>query len=285
MEIKLFKEQMTSSPLLGSAADFIAWALPIVEILVVILLFIPATRLKGLYISGILMALFTVYVAVILLMDNHLSCSCGGIIEDLSPRQHLIFNCTCITLSLVGILVARKRQPTVQFNWLATTGTLFLFGLVGWTLFSAFSAPPTMKTGMEGRLLPSFDILLPDSTTHLNTADIPAGKPLVLIIFSPYCTHCQQETKNIIGHIDKFSKAQLYFVTPFSYGEMKMYYNFFKLSKYSNVIMGTDLKGSFLPYFKAPGVPYTVVFDSKKRLKQVMSDRFDINELAKAVAE
>jgi hypothetical protein len=49
--------------------------------------------------------------------------------------------------------------------------------------------------------------------------------------------------------------------------------------------MGVDLNNYYLPYFKAPGVPYTIIFDSKKRLKQVMSDRFDISDLAKAVSE
>jgi hypothetical protein len=285
MEIKLFKEQMTSSPLLESMAGFIAWALPIGEIILAILLFIPATRLRGLYISGILMALFTAYVTVILLMDNHLSCSCGGIIEDLSPKQHLIFNSACIILSVVGILVARKKQTTVRFNWLAATSTIFLFALVGWTLFSAFSAPPTVKTGMEGRLLPGFDILLPDSSTHLNTAEIPAGKPLIFIGFSPICTHCIQETKNIISHIDQFKETRIYFVTVFPFYDMKVYYQYFKLAQYPNITMGVDLNNYYLPYFKAPGVPYTIIFDSKKRLKQVMSDRFDISDLAKAVSE
>jgi hypothetical protein len=285
MEVNLFKEEMTSSPLLGPFASALTWVLPIGEILLVIVLFIPAWRLKGLYISGILMTLFTVYVALILFMDNHLSCSCGGIIEELSPKQHLLFNSACVILSLVGIMVARKQQPTPRFKWTTVTSTLILFLLVGWTLFTAFSRPATIKSGMEGRLLPSFELLLPDSSTHLNTADIPVGKPLVFIGFSPICTHCMQETKEIISHIDQLKETQIYFVTTFPFKDMKVYYQYFKMAKYANITMGNDLKDYFLPYFKASGVPYTVVFDSKKRLKQVMSDRFDADELVKAVSE
>lgn len=285
MEIHLFKEQMTSSPLLGPFAGAIAWALPIGEIILSIILFIPAWRLKGLYLSGILMILFTVYVAALLFMDSHLSCSCGGIIEELSPQQHLLFNTACVVLSIIGVVVARKQEPTIRFKWATATGALVLFLLVGWTLFTAFSMPPTVKTGLEGRLLPSFNILLPDSSTHLNTADIPIGKPLIFIGFSPVCTHCQQETRDIISHIDQFNQAQIYFVTAFPFKDMKVYYKYFKLAKYPNITMGVDIKDYFLPYFKARGVPYTAVFDSKKRLKKVMSDRFDATELAKVVSE
>ena len=285
MEVNIFKEQMTSSPLLASGAGFLAWALPIGELILAVILFIPAWRLKGLYLSGILMTLFTVYVIIILLIDNHISCSCGGIIEDLSPRQHLLFNIACILLSASGIWAFRKNQPTLRFKWLITGATACLFGLIGWTLFSAFSAPATVKTGMEGRLLPPFNILLQDSATLLNTADIPTGKQLIFIGFSPICIHCQQETREILSHMDQFNKVHFYFVTPFDFKEAKEFYLYFGMNKYPNISMGIDSSNYFFKYFKAPGAPYTAVFDSKKRLKQVMSERFDVNELIKAVKE
>ena len=285
MEINTFKEQMASSPLLESVAGFMAWALPIGEILLSIVLFIPAWRVKGLYISGILMTLFTIYVIVILSMDSQLSCSCGGIIEDLSPRQHLLFNSACILLSVLGIFAARKDRPTNGLKWLMGTGTTCLFILVGWILFTAFTAPPGVKTGMEGRPLPSFDLLLVDSITHFNTRDIPTGKPIIFIGFSPTCAHCQNETKEITSHIDQLKGALIYFVTPVEHEMIDEYYSYFGLSKHPNIVMGFDLNNFFFPYFKATGTPYTAIYDSKKRLKEVIANRFNINELIKAVNE
>jgi len=43
---------------------------------------------------------------------HHLSCSCGGIIEELSPRQHILFNNACVILNSLAILVMRRQQPT-----------------------------------------------------------------------------------------------------------------------------------------------------------------------------
>jgi len=284
-EVHLFKEQMTSSPLLGSIAGIIAWALPIGELLLAIALFIPALRLRGLYITLILMTLFTVYVIVILFMDNQLSCSCGGIIEELSPKQHVLFNSACVVLSGVAILVTRRQHPNIRFQWLTGTSAVCLFLLVGWTLFTAFSAPATAKTGMEGRLLPSFDLLLADSVTHFNTTDIPTGKPFIVIGFSPWCTHCQAETRDIIKHMQQLKNIRIYYVTPYPFDQMKIFYSHFKLEQYPNITMGRDKKNFFLPYFKARGVPYTAIFDAKRRLKQVFTNQADADKLARSAVE
>ena len=285
-EVHLFKEQLVSSPFLGSLAGFITWALPIGELLLAIALFIPATRLRALYGSFGLMTLFTIYVLIIFFVDNHLSCSCGGIIEELSPKQHMLFNSACVILSMVAIVILRRRQvPTQGFKWFTSTSTLALFLLVGWILFAAFTAPVTIKTGLEGRLIPSFNLQLADSITYINTADIPTGKPVLVIGFSPYCTHCQAETRDILKHIDEFKNTRILYVTAFPYSQMKAFYRFFRLEKYPNIVMGRDTSNYFLPHFKAHGVPYTLVFDSKKRLEQVIDGQYDAVKLAKIAVE
>ena len=63
---------------LGPMTGLVAWTLSLIEIGVAIILFIPATRLIGLYASLILMQiLFTLYVIGILVVDDQLSCNCG----------------------------------------------------------------------------------------------------------------------------------------------------------------------------------------------------------------
>lgn len=284
LDVHMFKEQLASSPILGSFAGIISWSLPIGEILLAIMLFAPAWQLRGLYATFVLMSFFTIYVTIILLMDSHLSCSCGGIIEELSPKQHILFNTACVVLCGVGMLVARRSTPTIQFRWLTGTSAVCLFLVLGWTLFAAFTATATVKTGMEGRLLPSFNFRLVDSTL-LNTDDIPTGKPLVIIGFSPFCKHCFKETEDILGHMDSLKNARILFVTAFPFSDMKNFYRAFKLSSYPNIMMCRDSAETFLRYFKAPGIPYNVVFDSKKRLKQAIQTKATASLLIQAVAE
>jgi thiol-disulfide isomerase/thioredoxin len=285
LEAHLFKEQLTSSPLLGPLAGVITWALPIAEIVLAVALFISALKLKALYATLTLMTLFTIYVAVILFMDSHLSCSCGGIMEDLTPRQHVLFNSACVILAGIGILLLKNRQPSIPFRWRTRITSLGLFLIVGWSLFSAFTVPVSEKTGMEGRLLPSFEILLADSVTHFNTANVPTEQPFIIIGFSPWCIHCQKETADIIKHIQEFKGISIYYVTYHPFDEMKTFYKAFHLDRYPNIIMGTDLKDYFLSYFKAPSIPYIAVFDSKKRLKQVFQREIAATILAHSARE
>lgn len=267
-DIQTIKEQLVSAPLVPSAfAGILAWTLPIVELFVAFVLMIPAWRLKGLYLTLLLMSFFTVYVIIVLSIDSELSCSCGGIIEELSPEQHVIFNLACVILGLLAILVLRKKQPTIRFRWLTGTSSLALLLIDGWILGSAFTAPIVFKTGMEGRSLPSFDVQLVDSVTRLNTANIPKGKPFIIIGFSPWCKHCQEETRDIITHIRDFKNCRIYFFTPMPFADMRTYYRYFKLSRYPNIIMGRDINNTFFPYFKAWGTPYTAVFDQQKKVE------------------
>jgi thiol-disulfide isomerase/thioredoxin len=286
-DIHTVREQLLSTPLLGSPlfASIVTWALPIGEILLALALIIPKLQLKTLYATLSLMTVFTIYVTVLLFVDSHITCSCGGIIEQLSPKQHVLFNGACVILSRIAIAIYRRQPSNRQFRWVAGTSSLLLFALVGWTLFSAFTAPTKITTGMEGRLLPAFDLLLPDSTTHFNTADIPAGRPFIVIGFSPFCTHCQAETREIIKNMQLVKNIPIYYVTGDPFGQMSLFYKAFKLSRYPNIAMGWDQKSSFLRYFKARGIPYTAIFDSKKRLKQVFQGEAKADTLARLAAE
>ena len=107
MDYKVFKEQIAMSPILHSVAPLIAWTLPWIEFLVVILLIIPRWRLKGLYASLALMISFTLYIIYMLLFDKDLPCSCGGVIQLLSWSQHIVFNSLFILLALTGVLVEK----------------------------------------------------------------------------------------------------------------------------------------------------------------------------------
>jgi len=110
MEYTVFKEQIATSPILAPVAPFIAWALPLAEFAVAVLLFIPKWKLWGLYASFALMLAFTGYIVAILNFSAELPCSCGGVLEEMSWDQHLVFNIVFTALALVAALLERKRR-------------------------------------------------------------------------------------------------------------------------------------------------------------------------------
>ena len=116
MDYSVFKEQIAESPILAPVAPFIAWALPLAEFAVAVALFIPAWRLWGLYASSVLMLLFTGYIAALLSFSEELPCSCGGILQEMSWQQHLVFNITFTILAIVSAILEKKRRKAKNTN-------------------------------------------------------------------------------------------------------------------------------------------------------------------------
>lgn len=284
-EIHTFKQELASSPLMGSMAGVITWALPIGEILLAVALFIPRWRLKALYVTAGLMTLFTIYVIAILFIDDQLSCSCGGIIEELKPKQHVAFNSACVLLAVIGILSLRKQQPTPLFKWLTTSSVALSLLLVGGLVVAAFRVPVYEKSGLEGRMIPSIPLQLTDSITWLKTDDIPTGKPFIVMGFSPWCTHCQALTADIKQHMDDFKDIDIYFVTPDRFKNMCTFYRYYKLSEYPNIKMGRDSANALFHFFNTNNTPLIAIYDAKKRLKRVIPGQPKAAELAKILQD
>ena len=103
-----FKSVLIMSPFLRPFAGIIAWLLPAAEIVIVILLFFQKTRLKGLYVSFITIAIFTVYITCMVIFTPRLPCNCGGVLKSLTWTQHIFFNLFILLLTVTGIVLYRK---------------------------------------------------------------------------------------------------------------------------------------------------------------------------------
>ncbi len=113
----MFRVQLTRFPVLGGYGSFLSWCIPAAEYIVVVLLFIPRWFLTGLYASATLLFLFTAFLIVMVSFNTNLPCSCGGVIAQLSWKQHIAFNLFFLGLSLTGIYLKRKNTDKVTvFN-------------------------------------------------------------------------------------------------------------------------------------------------------------------------
>ena len=110
LEYHTFKIQLTNSPFLKPFSGIIVWLIPIAELIIAALLTVTHTRRAGLYFSLILLLVFTVYITGIFLSGVHLPCSCGGIIQQFSWKQHLVFNLFFIVLTVIGIVLERNQK-------------------------------------------------------------------------------------------------------------------------------------------------------------------------------
>lgn len=98
-----FVATLSRSPLIGQYAAEIGWSLLVVEFVITIFLLFPKLQALGFYGSALLLLLFTGYILYMLRFVPHLPCSCGGVIQQLSWKQHIVFNSVFLFVSIIGI--------------------------------------------------------------------------------------------------------------------------------------------------------------------------------------
>lgn len=101
---------MGRNPYLSDIALLLAIGIPVVEIVISVLIFLPKTRLLGLVATVVLMIAFTGYVGLLLLSDSKLPCTCGGVFREMSWTQHLFFNLVLTALATWGWQLQRKIE-------------------------------------------------------------------------------------------------------------------------------------------------------------------------------
>ena len=110
----VFQMRRAPLPLMQTLAPIIGWAVPIIELMLVALLFINRTRLLGMVCSLILMVSFEVYITGMKIMEMQtgvrLPCTCGGIISNMGWTAHLLFNAVFIILLGLSIYYDRKLK-------------------------------------------------------------------------------------------------------------------------------------------------------------------------------
>lgn len=110
LEPRIFRYSLSQSPVLKQAADYITYALPVAELLTVILMIVPRTRLLGLYVVSAMLTVFTVYLIWMVMFTPKLPCGCGGIIAKLGWRNHIFVNLALLGMAIGGVVLQRKLR-------------------------------------------------------------------------------------------------------------------------------------------------------------------------------
>jgi uncharacterized membrane protein YphA (DoxX/SURF4 family) len=103
IDYQKFRVQVGQSPLLSPFANWVAWFIPLIEIVISAMLAIQKFRNWGLYAAFTLMVLFSAYIFSITHYSDYVPCSCGGILEHMNWNQHFVFNLFFVVLAVIGI--------------------------------------------------------------------------------------------------------------------------------------------------------------------------------------
>ncbi len=127
--------------------------------------------------------------------------------------------------------------------------------------------------------IPSFNLLLTDSVTQFNTSQIPNDKPIAFVFFSPDCEHCQQETSDILKHMDSLKDVRFYFVSVDQIERLKVFRAYYQLHRYPNITVGRDYTFTFPIHFQVTRPPCLILFDRHKKEKAVFTGETTASKL------
>ena len=124
--------------------------------------------------------------------------------------------------------------------------------------------------------IPPYKILTKDSA-FVTPANLKKGKPVMIVYFSPDCTHCQHFTEELKSKMDQekkkglntFRNTQIVMITFTQVLNMKLFYIDYDLAKYPNITMGTEgTTYTVLRYYNIKTTPYIAIYGKNGKLVQ-----------------
>jgi peroxiredoxin len=127
---------------------------------------------------------------------------------------------------------------------------------------AAQATPPTRI----GQSLPAIALLALDSTaTNLVSFRNPK-QPLVVVYFSPTCSHCQHQTEEITGNMGLFKEVQFVFVSAYALPDIKTFATNYGLGRFKNIALAYDPTAKLAGYYNMQSLPGIYVYNKSGKL-------------------
>ena len=130
--------------------------------------------------------------------------------------------------------------------------------------------------------IPPFELLQLDSITIFKKSDLPKKQPVLLMVFSPDCDHCQHQMQEILLDIQAFKDVQFVLATPEPFDKMKAFYEKYNLSKYPSIHVGRDVKYILPPFYRMRNLPFMALYNRRGDLITTFDGNASTTDLLKA---
>lgn len=114
-----------------------------------------------------------------------------------------------------------------------------------------------------------------------HASNLPQGKPIIVIYFSPECDHCHVLMKEWFKQAGNFRKASVAMITFLPLNSVALFEKEYNTKQHSNIITGTE-GTTFLVrnYYKVLDLPFVALHDKNGNLVSTYSKDIPLNTLA-----
>jgi AhpC/TSA family len=127
--------------------------------------------------------------------------------------------------------------------------------------------------------IPPFQMMQANGKVFL-AGNLPVGKPIVIIYFSPDCKECHDLTTELLNNINEFSTASIAMITNMPLEQVKQFVSEFQLERYSNIYVGTEGDASFAArYYRVGKIPFMVLHNKNGDLIKVYNQEMNVEDV------
>lgn len=133
----------------------------------------------------------------------------------------------------------------------------------------------------RAQAMPYFKIQLTNNT-QISSNQLSARKPVIIIVFSPDCGHCQILINDLFAKIERFKNTQIIMATFVPKNEIIAFEKRYHTSGYPNIIVGSDVPSLFFQrFYKLNSTPFTVLYDKNRKMVVSYHDEKIVDNLIK----
>jgi cytochrome oxidase Cu insertion factor (SCO1/SenC/PrrC family) len=128
--------------------------------------------------------------------------------------------------------------------------------------------------------VPPFQIILYNGTPF-KAQDLPLGKHIIIVYFSPECEDCHKFTAEMLHRIGDLQSASIAMITYMPVEKVKPYVTENKLDKYPNIYVGTEGSSLFVrSYYRITHFPFVALYDMNGNLvKEYTASEINLDDL------
>lgn len=143
---------------------------------------------------------------------------------------------------------------------------------------SVLSASPI---GAQSNKVPPFKIVKANGKPF-KAYELPMGKPIVLIYFSPECDHCEKLTQEMVKQMPALKKASIAMITYLPIDKVGKFVQKFNLNKYPNLYVGTEENNLVVRnYYNIYQLPFMALYTKNGDLVKAYKNEEQFPDLVK----
>jgi thioredoxin-related protein len=114
--------------------------------------------------------------------------------------------------------------------------------------------------------IPALQLLLSDSATVYKKDRLPHDKPVLIMLFSPECSHCNHTADEMEQLKDSLQNIEIVMATMHPIWLMKDFAERHKLTDWKNIVFGKDIYYILPSFYQVRSLPFMALYDKKGNL-------------------